>query len=247
MSNSILGEALLACGLTNGSIRILRICQELDVSSQEILSCSAGLVVNVDTTLPTISNFPSLPTAMKWINLGRNKNEKVSPSMDLRSIMSDPDNMLMKPTLVCARPGELHFLQFHSVRDHCVPQVKTLVVPQSSTSPASCRFLPVTGVIRLDRDEGQTLRIVLLDGSVHVVRNACSDPEMDSEVNDRERNFDGAGSLELDNTITSQMLSHLVRSAMMEAEPESSRFNVTGRISTALSFGAPGTIIWIHE
>lgn len=246
-SDFYLGEALLACCLADGSIRILRICQDLDVSPQRGVSPRVGeLVVNVDTSLPAFSSFGSQLTALKWLNLSRNSREKVCPPEP--QIICFIKSASRKPTLFCARPGRLHFLHLHLEQEQFPFQVKTLNIPLSSTLPGSSRFSPVTGLIRLGGGADQTILVSLLDGSIHVIKDACTDPDFDAEFEYRERESDGPESFEHER-ITTQRFSRLVRSVMMEAEVESSHFNDAGRISTMLSLGEADTmtIIWIHE
>lgn len=96
--------------------------------------------------------------------------------------------------------------------------------------------------------DDEPLLISLFDGTIHAIRNACTDPKFNLGMGDAEFEFEDAAFVERrDDFATSHRLSRLVRSVMMEAETGPSRFNDVGRISTSLSFGDPDTIVWLHE
>ena len=114
--------------------------------------------------------------------------------------------------------------------------------------PDSSRFSPVTGVIRIDYEQQDTLLVSLFDGTIHVVKDPCTDPEIELGLGDAGPSFDGTGVLgSTEGIMTSYRISRLVRSVVMDAAGDASRLNDTGRISTLLSFGDPDTILWLHE
>ena len=242
--------------MANGAVVLIHVCQRLEAAST---SFSPTFTVQAEYSVLDLS--PSGPdgsgiTALAWIERLELPHEKVIDPIFLSlsaaySSITPAGSPSIKPTLFYAKPGVFHFYRISVSLTEAITSVPNgeilgaVEVQRQGTSVDSSPFYPVSGYGRVADMESDILIVTLFDGSIHVVRDACTSPNLDSVGQpqnigppDSEANTDG---------INSTQLSHLVRRAIVQAEGSPLRYVDVGRISGAVDFDGLGTILWLHE
>lgn len=94
-------------------------------------------------------------------------------------------------------------------------------------------------------DDGEDLIIVsLFDGSLHIIRDGCTIPTLNSMGTER---ADSSEMNELLSKPTSMKLTQLVRRAFARTESECITSADVGRIGGMADFDDTGTLVWMHE
>ncbi|PAV19637.1 transcription factor tfiiic complex subunit sfc9 [Pyrrhoderma noxium] len=234
-------EAFVACGISNGSVVIVRVRQRLERNhTTEAFAPEFSILEEVDILSNRVPEVDKrILTGLTWID--------------------GPDE---KPTLFLSKSGVFSFFRIQSSEQKNLSQDPELLAPPSDpqlrhlttirvrtqkTSIDSSSLSPVSGVFRVETSEDSNIIITLFDGSFHVIRNVWNEPLYRDDSPNKDENIVSADDNNLLNNLTSAALSNLARSIFWKVEGAAIQDKDVGRISGATSFDEYGTALWLYE